>query len=63
MKHAIIAAAQGHDVALESIRNWYVKGFVTKEQFCESRLAHQAAVDATRSQHRDAAPAYKKLFK
>jgi hypothetical protein len=51
----MIAASQGYDLALESIRNHYVKGFVTKEQFSEVLHAYQAAVDAMRSEQRDMA--------
>jgi TPR repeat protein len=58
VRHFMISASQGHDGALASIRKYYTKGFVTKEQFECALRAHQAAVDATRSQQRAIAPAY-----
>jgi hypothetical protein len=33
-------------------RDWYAKGIVTKDKFEEVLRAHQAAVDATRSEQR-----------
>jgi hypothetical protein len=58
VRHAMIAASQGHDGALDSIRDWCADGIVTKEQLSEALRAHQAAVDAMRSEQRDMAPVY-----
>lgn len=58
IRHFMIAASQGHDGALATIREWYVKGFVTKDQFAQALRAHKAAVDATKSEQRANAPAH-----
>jgi len=59
VKHFIIAANLGHDKALDAVRENFVDGFVSKEDF-ESALRghHQAALDATKSEQTDAAEGY-----
>jgi TPR repeat protein len=49
VKHFIIAANLGHDTSLKRLRECYVKGHVSKEEFAAALRAHQAAVDATKS--------------
>lgn len=55
MKHFIISAKQGGDEALETLKDAYRKGLISKDDFTVALRGHQAAVDATRSPQRDAA--------
>ena len=50
VKHYIIAANLGHDLALETLREAYKKGCVSKEDFWLFVHKYQAAVDATKSE-------------
>ncbi len=54
VKHWIIAANLGHDESMQVLKLFYKRGHVSKEDFASARLAHQAAVDCTRSPHREA---------
>jgi tetratricopeptide (TPR) repeat protein len=54
-KHWIIAAKQGHDDALQNVKQGFACGFVSKEDYDAALRGHQAAVDATKSEQRDAA--------
>jgi TPR repeat protein len=60
VKHLIIAANLGDDESIESLKEFYAHGAVSKENFAAALRAHQAAVDATKSPQRDAAEAAKK---
>jgi len=55
VKHWIIAANQGFDDALDVVRQGFRKGYVSKEEYASTLRGHQAAVDATKSEQRDAA--------
>ena len=57
VKHWIIAANQGHDHSLRTLKDCYRygEGLVSKEDFAAALRAHQAAVDATKSPQREAA--------
>jgi hypothetical protein len=55
IKHWIMASKLGEDAALSSLRSFYSKGFVGKEDFASALRGHQAAVDATKSHQREAA--------
>jgi hypothetical protein len=55
MKHFIIAANQGLDVAVEQLREGYKEGHVSKDDFAAALRAYQRAVDATKSPQREAA--------
>jgi len=55
IKHFIIAAKLGSDDSLAALKQLYEKGFIIKEDFATARLAHQGAVDATKSPQREAA--------
>ena len=57
-KHFIISAKQGYDDALEMVKKGFTKGFVSKEEFEAALRGHQAAVDAAKSEQRDAAAEY-----
>jgi hypothetical protein len=55
VKHWIIAAKLGYDGALETLKKGFMKGFVRKDDYAAALRGHQAAVDATKSEQRDAA--------
>jgi TPR repeat protein len=55
VKHWIIAAKLGYDKALEAISDYFSHGVASKEDFEAALRGHQAAVDATKSEQRDAA--------
>jgi hypothetical protein len=57
MKHLIIAANLGDDEALEGVKVGFMNRCVSKEDYEAALRGHQAAVDATKSQQRDAAAA------
>ena len=54
VKHYAIAANLGHTESLESLKKGYKSGFVKKEDLAAALRAYQAAVDATKSPHREA---------
>ncbi len=58
MKHWIIAANLGHDNALKQVKEGFKHGLVSKEDFAAALRGHQAAVDATKSAHREKAGSY-----
>jgi len=57
-RHFIIAAKQGHDDALEGVKNGFAAGVVSKEDYASALRGHQAAVDATKSKQREEANNY-----
>ena len=57
-KHWLIAAKQGYDDALEPVKEGFALGVVSKEDYEAALRGHQAAVDATKSEQRDAAGRY-----
>ncbi len=57
-KHLIIAAKLGYDDALEPLKEGFAKGCLSKEDYAAALRGHQAAVDATKSQQRDAGEKY-----
>eukprot|EP00984_Skeletonema_dohrnii_P012114 scaffold4870_cov75-Skeletonema_dohrnii-CCMP3373.AAC.6 len=61
VKHFIIAANLGYDKAIQGLKKCYKDGLVSKEDFAAALRGHQAAVDATKSPHRDAAEATEKI--
>eukprot|EP00984_Skeletonema_dohrnii_P005515 scaffold1943_cov85-Skeletonema_dohrnii-CCMP3373.AAC.2 len=61
VKHWIIAAKLGDDDSLESLKDAFGKGYVSKEDFAAALRGHQAAVDATKSPQRDEAELAQKL--
>jgi TPR repeat protein len=55
VKHFIIAAKLGMDGALDAVTKRFERGFVSKDDYEAALRGHQAALDATKSQQRDAA--------
>ena len=58
VKHIIIAAAQGHDGSIKTLVEKFREGHVSKEDLASALRAHKAAVDAIKSEQRDAADEY-----
>ncbi len=55
VKHLIIAANLGYGKSLQSLKELYKRGLVSKEDFAAALRAHKAAVDATKSPQRNEA--------
>ncbi len=55
MKHLIIAAKQGLEDALAKLKDGYVEGKISKDEFGEALRAYQRAVDAAKSPQREEA--------
>lgn len=55
MKNFMIAAEAGYDKALAAIRQGYLNGFVTKDDFEKALRAHKEAKDEMKSDQRAAA--------
>mmetsp|Transcript_30698 Transcript_30698/g.74122 ORF Transcript_30698/g.74122 Transcript_30698/m.74122 type:complete len:428 (-) Transcript_30698:194-1477(-) len=58
MKHWMIAARAGHDGSLDRIKQGYLDGHVTKDDFANALRAHQNSVSEMKSDHRDRALQY-----
>ena len=54
----IIAANLGDDYALERVKDLFFTGGISKEAYAAALRGHQAAVNATKSDQRDAAERY-----
>jgi TPR repeat protein len=57
VKHFIIAAKLGYDLALDALKMCYREGSVSKENYAAALRAQQAAMDAMKSPQREAAEA------
>ena len=51
-KHCLISAKLGHNDALNTVKECYRSGIVSKEDFAAALRGHQAAIDATKSDQR-----------
>jgi TPR repeat protein len=58
VKHHIIAANLGRDNSIKILKQCYVEGYVSKEDFAAALRAHHAAVDATKSPQREEAEVF-----
>jgi hypothetical protein len=56
-KHLIIAANLGHDASVKLIKDFFVKGIVSKEEYAAALRSYQAAVNETKSDEREKAEA------
>jgi TPR repeat protein len=54
-RYLIIAAKLGLDRALEAVKEGFMDGSVSKEDFEAALRGHQAAIDATKSRQREEA--------
>ena len=52
-KHWIIAANLGNNNSLQEVKELFVRGIVSKEEYAAALRGYQAAVDATKSAERD----------
>ena len=57
-KHFIIAANLGYNKSLTALKQLYTDGHASKEDYANALRAHQAAVDATKSEDREVAEFY-----
>ena len=57
-KHALINANLGFDPSLKFVKNMFVQGIVSKEDYAAALRGCQAAVDATKSAERSTAEAF-----
>ncbi len=55
MRQFIIAANLGLDDALDKVKQGFVEGIVSKDDYAAALRGHQAAVDATKSKQREEA--------
>ena len=57
MRHFIISAKSGHDMSLQKVKQGFIAGIVTKENFEIALRAHKDSQDAIKSDQRDRARA------
>jgi tetratricopeptide (TPR) repeat protein len=60
-RHFIIAANLGYHDSLELIKELYIDGHASKEDYADALRAYQAAVGATKSAERDEAEEYQRM--
>ena len=58
LKHLMIAAGCGHDLPLKKIRELYMNGHATKDDYAKALQSYQRYVDEIKSAQRDEAAAY-----
>eukprot|EP00956_Cyclotella_meneghiniana_P014056 scaffold20852_cov23-Cyclotella_meneghiniana.AAC.1 len=52
-RHFIVAAKCGHDDSLEAVKQGFMKGLITKDDFEKTLREHKASQDETKSEQRD----------
>ena len=62
-KHHIIAANLGYDISLKAIKDLFVAGIVSKEEYAAALRGYQAAVNETKSAERETAEALERFQK
>lgn len=62
VKHFIIAASQGFQISLETLKVLYADGVVRKNDLAAALYAYQAAVDSTKSPQRNEAKNAPRIF-
>ena len=55
MKHYAIAASAGHKVSLDAVKDGYMDGYVTKDQYTKALRSYQTRQDEAKSDTRDKA--------
>ena len=58
MKHFLLAARAGHNNAIDLVKDGYMNGHVTKDQYADSLREYQKSQDEMKSDARDKALAY-----
>ena len=51
-KHFLISAKMGHDDSLVQVKDWYMQGEYTKDEFAAALRAHKDSQDEVKSEHR-----------
>ena len=55
VRHYLISSKMGHKESLENIKNMFMRGMATKEQYAEALKGYQDAVEEMKSHDRDEA--------
>ena len=63
LKHWLIAAGCGYNYSVKNIKQLYMDGHATKEDYAKALLAYQAYLEEVRSEQRDAAAAFDDQYK
>ena len=58
LKHYMITVGCGHDKSLKVIREFYMNGRATKDDYAKALRAHQKYIDGIKSPQRDEAAAF-----
>ena len=58
LKHYIIAVGFGYSNSLKEIREFYVNGHATKDDYAKALRAHQKYIDGIKSDQRDEAASF-----
>ena len=58
LKHYMIAVGCGHDLSLKKMRELYVNGNASKDDYAKALRAHQKYIDGIKSPERDEAAAF-----
>ena len=58
LKHYMIAAGCGDDESLKHIKEFYMNGYATKDDYAKALRAYQTYVDEIKSNQREEAAAY-----
>ena len=62
-KHWLIAAGDGYNDSVKNIKQLYMDGHTTKEDYTKALLAYQAYLEEVRSEQRDQAAAFNDQYK
>jgi hypothetical protein len=62
VKHFIIAVKLGVDRSLVMVKDGFMRGLISKEDYASALRGHRAAVDATKSPQREAAEEARQKF-
>ena len=63
IKHYLIAAGSGNDTSVKNIRELYMDGYSTKEDYSKALQAYQKYLDEVKSEQRDQAAAFNDRYK
>ena len=55
MKHSILAAKAGYEESMDQVKQCYIRGFVTKDEYANTLRAYQKSLDEMKSDERDKA--------
>jgi len=61
LKHLMIAVGGGSNESLKTIKQFYMKGLATKDDYAKALRAYQAYLDEIRSDQRDEAAAFSEV--